>query len=141
MNENILNPKFGYTFADLFVSGKLKNLSEDFYKYFESANSEKFEEFKKYRDSLGEGYTYIQASEVIMNSSVYLSDFLGELFNVQEHLAKYVDEAQYNEDIFLFKKEFVQRKVFRRFKPADLENINWSELDAFVTKIKLCLKF
>lgn len=138
MNENILNPKFGYTFADLFVSGKLKNLSEDFYKYFESANSEKFEEFKKYRDSLGEGYTYIQASEVIMNSSVYLSDFLGELFNVQEHLAKYVDEAQYNEDIFLFKKEFVQRKVFRRFKPADLENINWSELDAFVTKIKLC---
>ena len=35
MNENILNPKFGYTFADLFVSDKLKNLSEDFYKYFD----------------------------------------------------------------------------------------------------------
>lgn len=137
MNENILNPKFGYTFADLFVSDKLRNLSEDFYKYFESANSEKFEEFKKYRDSQGEGYTYIQASEVIMNSSVYLSDFIGELFNVQEHLSKYVEEAHYNEDIFLFKKEFVQRKVFRRFKPEDLEKINWPELDAFISKIKL----
>jgi NADPH-dependent glutamate synthase beta subunit-like oxidoreductase/NAD(P)H-flavin reductase len=138
MNENILNPKFGYTFADLFVSEKLKNLSEDFYKYFEQSDSEKFAAFKKYRDSLGEGYTYIQASEVIMNSSVYLSDFLGELFLVQNHLSKYVEEAKYDADIFLFKKEFVQRKVFRRFKPDDLSKINWVELDAFIGKIKLC---
>lgn len=137
MNENILNPKFGYAFADLFVSEKLKNLCDDFYKFFETANPEKFEEFKKYRDSQGEGYTYIQASEVIMNSSVYLSDFLGELFLVQNHLLKYTEEAKYNEDIFLFKKEFVQRKVFRRFKTEDLEKINWPELDAFISKIKL----
>jgi len=138
MNENILNPKFGYTFADLFVSEKLKTLADDFYKYFESANKERFDEFAKYRDLEGEGYTYIHASEIIMNSAVYLSHFLGELFNVQEHLAKFTDEARYTEDIFLFKKEFVQRKVFRRFKPADLETINWPELDAFISKIKLC---
>lgn len=139
MNENILNPKFGYTYADLFSSEKLRALAEDFYKYFENENPQKFEEFKKYRDSKGEGYTYIQASEVIMNSSVYVSSFLGELFNVQEHLKNYVDEAQYNEDIFLFKKEFVQRKVLRRFKPEDLEKINWLELDTFIGRIKKCL--
>ena len=105
MNENILNPKFGYTFADLFVSDKLKNLSEDFYKYFENANSEKFQEFKKYRDSLGEGYTYIQASEVIMNSSVYLSDFLGNMLmrrntmKIYFYLKKNLFKEKYSEDL------------------------------------------
>jgi hypothetical protein len=47
MNELKLN--FGFKFEDLFESGKLKELTEKFYGFYEATDKDSFERFKKYR--------------------------------------------------------------------------------------------
>ena len=107
-SNNILNPESGYTFRDLFDPLKLKLLTEDFYSYFEKKDKENFEEFRRYESAKGEGFTGLQISNVLINASVVLSDFLVKLFRLEAEQQKLFDEISYEKDILTFKKDFVQ---------------------------------
>ncbi|MDQ3021493.1 MAG: FAD-dependent oxidoreductase [Bacteroidota bacterium] len=135
-NTNFLNSKFGYSYKDLYNPLRLKALTEDFYKYFESKDKEKFDNFIKYRDSKGIGFTDLQISNVLIDSSYFLSDFIVELFQLGNEQKKFIDEVDYEKEVLIFKKEFVQRKVFKKYKKENLSEFNWLELDSFASEIK-----
>lgn len=50
-SEDFLNPKFGFTYADLYDTARLKDLNDSFHSYFKEQDNEKFLEFKKYADA------------------------------------------------------------------------------------------
>ena len=135
-SNNILNPESGYTFRDLFDPLKLKLLTEDFYSYFEKKDKENFEEFRRYESAKGEGFTGLQISNVLINASVVLSDFLVKLFRLEAEQQKFFDEISYEKDILTFKKDFVQRRVFKKFKKEDLHSFYFIQLDGYVQKLK-----
>ncbi|MDZ4712887.1 MAG: FAD-dependent oxidoreductase [bacterium] len=134
--ENFLNPDFGYTYKDLYDPLKLKSLAGDFYKYFEQKDKSKYDSFRKYESSRGEGLTDLQVSNILIDASYILSDFIVELFRLENEHAKFIEEVEYDRDIFNFKKDFVQRRVYKKFKKDDLALLNWNELNDFVSKIK-----
>ena len=114
MNNNhtdFLNPAFGYRFNDLFDSFKLKQLAEDFDKYFESKEKSKFDAFVKYRISKAKGMSPQDVSSVLIDASLVLSDFIVELFNLQDYQKKFVDKKNYEQDILDFNKDIIQKKV------------------------------
>ncbi|MBS1550514.1 MAG: FAD-dependent oxidoreductase [Bacteroidetes bacterium] len=135
-SKNILNPEYGYSFRDLFDPLKLKLLKEDFCRYFESKDKDSYDEFTRYESSKGEGFTGLQVSNVLINSSVVLSDFLVKLFRLEAEQQKFFDEIDYEKDILTFKKDFVQRRVFKKFKKENLAAIDFNELDRTVQKIR-----
>lgn len=135
-SSNFLNAKFGYSYEDLYNPLKLESLSGDFDKYFETRDKEKFKNFVKYRNTKGEGLTPLEISNILIESSYILSDFIVEFFQLEEEQEKFMEEVEYDKDIFVFKKDFIQRRVFKKYKTDSLSGINWSELDAFAAKLK-----
>lgn len=135
-SNNFLNPEFGFTFEDLFSPEKLRSLTEDYYRYFEKRDAEKYNNFKAYKDAQGNGFTDLQISNILIDSSFILSDFIVELFNLQSYQQEIADEVEYEKDLLTFKKEFVQRKVLKKFKKDDLASLNWKSLDDFASKLK-----
>lgn len=135
-SDNILNPKFGYTYADLYNNSCLKDLYTTFLEYFESREEEKFTAFKKYSDAKGEGYNNLDISNILIESAPFLSDFMGELFRIDAHLDKLLYETKYEYDVLSFKKDFVQKEIVRKYKDKDPDSYDWNTLNDFVNKVK-----
>ncbi|MEO6694495.1 MAG: FAD-dependent oxidoreductase [Ignavibacteria bacterium] len=135
-NENFLDPKSGYSYQDLYDPVKLKSLTEDFCKYFETKDKEKFLNFINYRDNKGKDLTDLQVSNILIDASYVLSDFIVELFQLEGEQKKFIDEVEYEKEILTFKKDFVQRRVFKKYKKEDLVGLNWEKLDGFANKLK-----
>jgi NADPH-dependent glutamate synthase beta subunit-like oxidoreductase/NAD(P)H-flavin reductase len=134
--QSFLNPIFGYTYEDLYNPLRLKSLTEDFYSYYERKDKEKFQEYKNYIDSKGAGFPALQISGILIDASLKLSDFLINLFQLENEQEKFIKESEYEKDILIFKKDFVQRRVFKKFKQEDLDKLSWSGLNEFAEKIK-----
>jgi NADPH-dependent glutamate synthase beta subunit-like oxidoreductase len=126
----------GYSFESLFDTSVYPALAEHFYKYFEEKNPVMYCEFAGYRDSQGEGYTPLQVSEVLIGAAPYLSSFIGELFMIEGPLNIYIEQARNENEVFRFKKDIIQRKVFKRFKPDALASMDRAMLSAFAAKVK-----
>ncbi|MEO8447134.1 MAG: FAD-dependent oxidoreductase [bacterium] len=134
--ENFLNPDFGYTYNDLYDPLRLKSLAGDFYKYFEQKDKSKYDSFRNYETVRGEGLTDLQVSNILIDASYVLSDFIVDLFLLENEQLKFIEEVGYDRDIFNFKTDFVQRRVNKKFKKENLVLLNWNELNDFVSKIK-----
>ncbi|HRJ99457.1 MAG TPA: FAD-dependent oxidoreductase [Ignavibacteria bacterium] len=131
-----LNPRFGFNFKDLFDPFRLKSLTKVFFEYFEKTDKIKYEQFINYSNSKGAGLNDLRISEILIDSSIILSDFLTELFNLENERNEFLSEANYVKDIFVFKKEFVQKVVRKKFKSEDLAELNYKKLDEFVSDVK-----
>ncbi|MCB0723943.1 MAG: FAD-dependent oxidoreductase [Ignavibacteriae bacterium] len=135
-SEDFLNPKFGFTYADLYDTARLKDLNDSFHSYFKEQDNEKFLEFKKYADARGEGYANPDVSRILIESATFLSGFLGELFQIDAHLDKLLYETKYEYDVLAFKKDFVQKEITRKYKDKDPDSYDWDELQSFVNEVK-----
>ena len=105
-SNEVLKLNYGFKFKDLFEPIKLKQLTEEFYNFFQKENPEEFEKFSKYRDSKGEGYDAVEISKILINSSRYLNQFIGELFGINDDLEKLKKEVEYERVILNVKKDF-----------------------------------
>ncbi|MEZ4689661.1 MAG: hypothetical protein R3A12_05555 [Ignavibacteria bacterium] len=112
---NFIDPKSGYDFKDLFDPERLKDLIEDFYMYFSKKDETNYKEFINYKDSKGAELSESQISEILINASVILNDFLIELFQLDEHRNKFIDEAA-NEKKLLELKNYFQKKINKNSK-------------------------
>ncbi|MBK9331228.1 MAG: FAD-dependent oxidoreductase [Ignavibacteria bacterium] len=135
-DTDFLNPLFGFDFKDLFDPFRLKSLTQVFLEYFEKADKNKYEQFINYSFTKGTGFSDLRISEILIDSSIILSDFLTELFNLENERNEFLSEVKYVNDIFVFKKEFVQKVVKKRFKPEDLADLSYEKLDEFVSIVK-----
>ncbi len=134
MNELKLN--FGFKFEDLFESGKLKELTEKFYGFYETTDKDSFERFKKYRDSLGEGYSEIDISKILIESGRFLDRFIVELFGLSSEAEVLKDSNITEKEILKVRSDFMMKRVFKKYKVADLEQMDFDELNEKVKVIK-----
>ena len=133
---NFLNPKFGYKYEDLYDPIRLKSLTEDFNIYFDSRDKINYDKFSLYVKNKGEGLTNQEISNILIESSYVLSEFLVSLFQMENEQGKFIAEVNYEKDILNFKKDFVQKRVFKKYKKENLNEFNKDELNSFVQNIK-----
>jgi NADPH-dependent glutamate synthase beta subunit-like oxidoreductase/NAD(P)H-flavin reductase len=135
-SKNFLNPDFGYSFSDLFEQPKLEALYNTFLEFFNNKDPQKFSAFKKYSDTKGYDFKSTEISQILIDSAPYLSLFIGELFDIEAHLDKLLYETKYEQDILIFKKDFVQKEIIKKYKSKDPSHFNWDELDTYVSHVK-----
>lgn len=131
---NFINPKFGYNFKDLFDPERLRDLTEDFYKYYSEKDELNYNEFVSYRDSKGEGFSGSRISEILIRASVVLNDFLIEFFQLGEIYKVFTDEITYEKKILELKNYF-QKKINKKFKQENITADEWEDLNNFFEKI------
>ncbi|MBS1517830.1 MAG: FAD-dependent oxidoreductase [Bacteroidetes bacterium] len=138
-DTEFLNPAFGLNFKDLFDPEKLRYLNDSFHEYYKKRDKANYELFLNYSNTHGKDHTELQISNILIDSSLALSDFLVELFQLEDQQNEFIEEAALNSDIFVFKKEFVQKRVMKSFKPEDLAGIDYKVLDKFASAVKRTL--
>lgn len=134
MNE--LKLKHGLKFEDLFESAKLKELTKKFYTYFNTADEAAYQKFAKYRDVKGEGYDELEVSNIVISSARYLDSFIVDLFGVQTEANELKRANETEREILKVRSDFMIKKVFKKFKPADLASIHFNELNQKVNLLK-----
>ncbi len=122
--------KHGFKFEDLFESAKLKELTQKFYTYYNTSNQSSYERFSRYRDVNGEGYSELDTSNIIIESARYLDSFLVDFFGIkfEANALKYDNETE--REILKVRSDFMIKKVFKKFKPADLASIRFPDLNS-----------
>src|SRR5215475_570585 len=102
----------GFTYADLYIPQRLEKLTEVFYDTVAAVDPDLHKEFSDYRQVRGVGYADKTESNLIVKMAPHLSQFLARLFNIEaEREAQRLATAS-EMDIFDFKKNFIQRRVF-----------------------------
>ncbi|MBZ0202221.1 MAG: pyridine nucleotide-disulfide oxidoreductase, partial [Ignavibacteria bacterium] len=131
-----MNLKHGYKYEDLFESSKLRDLAERFYEFYKKADPASFEIFSKYKASKGEGFTEIETSNIVINSARYLDLFTVDFFGIKREADRLKEDNETERKILKVRSDFMTKRVFKKYKAADLANMNFSELDAKVNIIK-----
>jgi NADPH-dependent glutamate synthase beta subunit-like oxidoreductase/NAD(P)H-flavin reductase len=134
--ENNLQLKYGFQFTDLFNSNKLKELADTFYNYYKKESPGEYAEFAKYRDVKGEGYEETVLSKILIDSARYLEKFLGDFFGVYAEQDELKKEVDYERVLLNIKKDFFQRRIFKKFKSAGTIGASYDELNDKVNVIK-----
>ncbi len=135
-NTDILKLNFGFKFNELFEPAKLKQLADEFYNYYRKENSALYEKFSKYKDVKGKGYESTEISKILIDSARYLDKFIGTLFGIENELLKLKQEVDFERVILNVKKDFIQRRVFKKYKKTDSEKINYEKANAKVNILK-----
>ena len=134
-----LSLKYGFKFEDLFESVKLRELTEVFYNYFKNADADAYERFAKYRDAKGEGYTEIETSKILIEAARFLDSFLAEFFNVAGETSAIKINIDSDRAILKVKSDFIQRRVFKKYKAQDAASFDFECLNSEVSIIKKLL--
>lgn len=131
-----LNLKFGFTFEDLFEQEKLKKLAEIFYDYYKQSDENSYNKFLKYKESNGLGYNEIQVSEILIEAGRVLDKFISEFFGITEYTEKLAEDNETEREILKVRSDYLSKKVFKKFKAADIVNLNYNELNSKINIIK-----
>lgn len=134
-----LQLKHGLKFEDLFESAKLRELTQKFYSYYSTADPASFEKFAKYRDTKGEGFTEIAISDMIIESARFLDAFIIDLFGIDPEADILKKNNITERDILKVRSDFMIKRVFKKFKAADLPGLNFGKLNSKVALIKSLL--
>lgn len=121
-----------FLFADLQKTERLHQLYDVFCSFLEKQSPQTFESYNKYRQSKGIGCTPEEISEAIISTGRYVDAFVGLLFNIQDEQFKLKRSVEVQKPIFRFKKDFLQRRVWKKFSEKDIERMDFSALDAMV---------
>jgi len=137
--ENNLELKYGFQFTDLFNSQKLKELADTFYNYYEKESPAEYAEFAKYRDTKGAGFEETAVSNILISSARHLEKFLGDFFGISGELDGLKKEVDYERVLLNVKKDFFQKRVFKKFRSAGTIQASYDELNSKVSVIKKVL--
>lgn len=107
----------GFRFSDLFDPARLRDLYHLFEGRVASADPELARAWSEY--ARGECSDVKKISNLIINKSRHLSVFIAELFDCEDGRAEMMETAAGDTSIFRFKRDFVKRRVFSKFKEGD----------------------
>lgn len=130
---------FGFEFEDLFEPFRLKSLTDEFYKFYKNVDTAGFDKFSRYRDSRGEGYDGVEISRILIGAARNLDKFIGKLFGVEQELNELKKEVDYERTILVVKKDFIQRRVFKKFRESDLGKLSFVDSNEKVEVLKQLL--
>ena len=105
----------GFDYSDLYKPARLAELTGLFHDSVRASDPELWESFDRYRQSLGEGMTPEEISDVVVRTAPYLSAFISELFQVQDEHGRWRRAVDDESIVFVFKREFVTRRALKRY--------------------------
>lgn len=132
---NFLNPAMGFTYADLYDTSKLNLLNDKFKEYYSNADNENYGKFESYILSKASD-DELDVPAILMDGAKHLSDFLGELFNISEHLKVIEDETIRENFLFAFKKDFVQKNLLKKMKDVEINDEEFASSDTIIKSLK-----
>jgi len=104
----------GFSYADLHDALRLADLTAAFDRDLHGADAELFARFEQHRRV---PLTGPAEGDLLVEVSGHLSRFLGKLFGVQDEQASQRAAAGRDAPVFRVKREFVQRRVFKKGAP------------------------
>jgi len=141
LTSNIRNSNYdfelgvkGLSYEDLFNYEGLKKLNANFLNYFKTKDENLFNEFLEYQN--GKELSDIEESELVIAASRFLSEYIGKLFGIEKELKELIEKTRLEDPIFRFKKEFVQRRVLKKYKSVDIKEFNVRNLTFQIERIK-----
>ncbi len=126
-------PEFDY--HDLHNPHKLARLTDIFYDEVLSADPGLFERFDRYRIAKGEGLTGPEISSIVVEMAPYLSRFVVRMFGIEDECSKLRLQAEKEEVIFRFKKDFFVRRVLKKFSKSEADAVQLRALDGQIAAL------
>ncbi|HZS46975.1 MAG TPA: FAD-dependent oxidoreductase, partial [Blastocatellia bacterium] len=136
MQDELILGINGFTYPDLYTPRKLEELTNLFYEEVATADPELAKEFADYASARGVGYADKTESNLIVKMAPHLSKFIARLFNIAAERDELRDATLGQMEIFDFKKNFVQRRVFKKRPEDALANIDFDKLDRAVSHLQ-----
>ncbi|MBI3897358.1 MAG: FAD-dependent oxidoreductase [Gammaproteobacteria bacterium] len=122
----------GYTFAQLFEQASLEQLDAEYLRRLHAHDAGLHEKLLRYRATAGQAFSATEISDLLIACGPLLEELIGELFGIQDTLARLRDETLAHDPVFEFKKAFVLKRARRRLlKKDDYEA--FAELDAWLS--------
>jgi len=115
-SQNFLNAKYDIIFSDLYQLDGLKKVDFAFQNFLKKKNPELSKRIDSY------------SSEVLIEKSKILEEFLADLFNINSKLAELKKEHEDLAIIHEIKRDFVQRNIAKKFSVCDLEDIDGKKI-------------
>jgi NADPH-dependent glutamate synthase beta subunit-like oxidoreductase/NAD(P)H-flavin reductase len=106
----------GFTFHDLSKPRKLAELTQLFYARVEAASPDVWKRFATYKESVRSDLSEIAISALLVEMAGFLGSFIEMMFGVGEECKRIRIETHRDEVILQFKKEFVARRVLKKYK-------------------------
>ena len=103
----------GFTYRDLYDPAKLRELYDEFDRWFLAESPAHHGRFAEYRACLGEGMTPLARSEALLAAAPYVGRFVGKLFGVDHELQGFREIVRRNDPLWRFKKDFAKKRVLR----------------------------
>lgn len=126
----------GFHYSDVYRLDKLHQLYDIFYDWLAKTSPEVFDRYAHYRKDRGEGWKPQDISQVIIDAGRYLDSFIGILFQTGDEQVTLQKSVLVQKPIFRFKKDFLQRRVWKKFKPEDAPKFNFPALDEKVNTLR-----
>jgi len=121
----------GYCYADLYDSGRLRELTDLFYGDVKTSDPGLMSAWDHYRSAPDSLHAKV-VSELLVRMGPHLSRFLARLFKVEKEAAKILAATRAEDPVFRFKVDFLRRRVQRNIQAEHLINFNCAETDAAV---------
>ncbi len=107
----------GFRFRDLYDVHRLSDLTRAFDAFLAAGDPEAFERLEHYRRD-HERIGAVEASSILLLGAPWVGRFIGRLFGVEAEMAALAEAVAAEEPVMRFRRDFVQRRVARRFGPA-----------------------
>ncbi len=107
----------GFRYQDLHDLDRLADLARAFDAYLLENDPEAHAGLARWRGAPGD-VDAIESSKILVAAAPWLSRFLGRLFGIEKDLERLAEAARGEDSVMRFRREFVQRRVARRFGPA-----------------------
>lgn len=125
----------GFNYEDLYDINKLNLLKENFYEYYSNSDNENYKQFEKYINSDKAG-NELDEPAILIDAAKHLSFFLGELFNITEHLKEIELDTVRENLLFSFKKDFIQKNLLKKMKDVEINEKEVSSSINLMNKLK-----
>src|SRR5262245_28200076 len=119
-------PDFSY--ADLHDPKRLADLAAAFDRALETADPALFASFLAYRRS-PESLGPVDRSNLLIGVGGHLSRFLAALFQIDADVKRAVGSVQSADPVFVFKRDFLQRRALKKRRPNDPPPDTFPSLD------------
>jgi NADPH-dependent glutamate synthase beta subunit-like oxidoreductase/NAD(P)H-flavin reductase len=119
----------GFSYEDLYKPERLADLTGHFYTSVRLVDPELMERFDSYRNTKGVGMGDVDVSAILVDMAPHVSAFVAGLFGVENERKEMSLRATREQVVFLFKKEFVVRRVVRKFSAESVATFSERELN------------
>jgi NAD(P)H-flavin reductase/NADPH-dependent glutamate synthase beta subunit-like oxidoreductase len=125
----------GFTFADLFDAGRLKELADKFYAEVEKHEPLLGNALNKYIATRGEGYERRVESKLLTDAAPHLSEFIARLFKITGERSELEKDIVVQNPVWKYK-FFVQRRAAKKFTPEQIAELHEGNLWLALTQLR-----